>query len=98
MRTQNLDSSGNKNQDRSIQPSAIVTTLTVNKVLSPSNDPGLFNLLVDGTAKASNVGNGGTTGALTISAGTHTVSETAGTNTSLSSYSSTVSYGHFEAK
>jgi hypothetical protein len=91
MRTQSLDGSGNKNQDRSIQPSAIITTLTVNKVLSPSNDPGLFNLLIDGTAHASNVGNGGTTGAVTISAGSHTISETAGTNTDLSSYSSSIS-------
>ncbi len=91
MRTQQLDGSGNKNQDRSIQPSAIITTLTVNKVLFPSNDPGLFNLLINGTAHATNVGNGGTTGAVTISAGTNSVSETAGTNTSLSSYTSTVS-------
>lgn len=64
--------------------------LTVTKVLSPSNDPGLFNLQVDGTTQASNVTNGGTTLTQDLSAGSHTVGETAGTATDLSNYTSSV--------
>ncbi|MCH7492979.1 hypothetical protein IID19_05360, partial [Patescibacteria group bacterium] len=68
-------------------------TLTVNKVLIPSNDPGLFNLKIDGVTAGTgaNVGNGGTTGAQTVSTGSHTVAETAGNNTSLSNYTSVIS-------
>jgi hypothetical protein len=46
-------------------------TITVNKVLSPSSDPGKFNLQIDGaTAGAGgNVGNGGTTGTITLTGG-----------------------------
>jgi hypothetical protein len=66
-------------------------TITVNKVLSPTSDPGLFNLVIDGVPQASDVGNGGTTGAITVTAGsTYTVGETAGTGTSLGNYDSTV--------
>ena len=68
-------------------------TLTVNKVLVPSSDPGLFNLRIDGSTAGTgaDVGNGGTTGAVTVNIGSHVVSETAGTGTNLSDY--TVSIG-----
>ena len=66
----------------------ISPTLTVNKVLVPADDGGKFNLLIDGAAAGTgaNVGNGGTTGAVPVNAGSHTVGETAGTGTNLSDY------------
>ena len=68
-------------------------TLTVVKSLSPANDPGLFNLQVDGTTAGTgaNVGNGGTTGPQSVTPGTHTVGETAGTSTALGNYTSSIS-------
>ena len=66
-------------------------TLTVNKVLDPDTDPGLFNLLIDSDVKVSDIGNNGTTGAVTLSTGTYTVSETAGTGTDLNDYITTFS-------
>ncbi|HEX6539924.1 MAG TPA: hypothetical protein VF155_12175, partial [Candidatus Dormibacteraeota bacterium] len=67
--------------------------LTVNKTLVPSTDGGLFNLQIDGSTAGTgaNVGNNGTTGAQTVTTGSHTVGETAGTSTSLSNYGSSVS-------
>jgi uncharacterized repeat protein (TIGR01451 family) len=65
--------------------------LVVVKHLVPSSDPGLFNLQVDGVTKATNVGDNGTTGVLVYPDTTHTVGETAGTSTSLSGYSSSIS-------
>src|SRR5207247_8405553 len=46
-------------------------TLTVNKVLSPAGDTGKFNLQIDSVTKAAagGVGNGGTTGAIVVTAG-----------------------------
>src|SRR5207237_1347897 len=52
----------------------------------PAADPGRFNLLIDGAARASNVGNGGTTGAVVLPPGTHIVSEAVGAGTSLGGY------------
>src|SRR6266705_1566638 len=55
-------------------------TLTVNKVLNPAGDTGRFNLQIDTVTKsaAGGVGNGGTTGAITVTTGVaHTVGETA---------------------
>ena len=52
-------------------------TLTVNKILSPVGH-GAFDLMIDGTVYASNVGNSGTTGETIVSVGTHQVSETSG--------------------
>ena len=68
-------------------------TLTVNKVLVPSNDTGLFNLQIDGSTAGTgaNVGNGGTTGAQQVSIGSHTVGETAGTGTVLTDYTTVIS-------
>jgi hypothetical protein len=60
--------------------------LTVNKVLVPSTDAGKFNLQIDGVTKATDVGDGGTTGAVILSIGPHTVSELAGTGTVLADY------------
>ena len=54
-------------------------TITVVKHLSPTNDGGTFNLLVDGEIEETGVGHNGTTGAVTVWAGTHTVSETGAT-------------------
>ena len=72
-------------------------TITVNKVLSPGTDSGKFNLQIDGATQTSDVGDGGTTGAVTVSAGTsadpgddHTVGEIAGTGTNLGDYDSTI--------
>jgi hypothetical protein len=67
------------------------STIKVTKVLAPATDAGRFNLLVDGQAKASNVGDGGTTGVQTVVAGTHTVGESAATGTDLANYDSATS-------
>ena len=66
--------------------------LTVIKDLSPANDPGKFNLQVDGATAGTgaNVGDGGTTGALTLDTGSYDVGETAGTATNLGNYASTI--------
>ena len=66
-------------------------TLTITKVLSPTTDPGLFNLLIDGSspnAGSNNVGDGGTTGAITLTTGSHTFGEVAHSGTSLADYTS----------
>jgi hypothetical protein len=66
-------------------------TIKVTKKLVPATDSGKFNLLIDGVAKATNVGDGGTTGTQTVNTGAHTVGESAGTGTSLSNYDATTS-------
>ncbi|HKN90585.1 MAG TPA: hypothetical protein VJ622_09905, partial [Acidimicrobiia bacterium] len=68
-------------------------SLTVNEVLAPSSDPGLFNLQIDGATAGTgaNVGNGGTTGAITVASGSHPVGETGGTGTNLDDYTASVS-------
>jgi len=63
------------------------TTLRVVKKLVPPGDPGLFNLNIDAVARATNVGNGGTTGPRNVVPGNHTVSENAGLNTNPAKYS-----------
>jgi hypothetical protein len=68
----------------------VAPTLRVIKYVIPSSDTGAFNLLIDGTVDASNVGNNGTTGFVAVNVGPHTVSEMAGLNTVLGSYSSTI--------
>lgn len=74
----------------------LLPRVRVVKTLSPSTDAGVFNLslsptiLPAGSATATNVGNGGTTGFATVSLGTNvSFSETAGTATNLASYSTT---------
>jgi hypothetical protein len=66
-------------------------TIKVIKKLLPATDAGKFNLLIDGQVKAANVGDGGSTGTQTVTAGVHTVGETAGTGTSLANYNATTS-------
>ncbi len=67
-------------------------TITVNKVVAPSQgDGGLFNLLVDGQVKASDINHGGTTGLVNVTPGTHNIAETAGTATNLLDYLSSFS-------
>lgn len=67
-------------------------TLTINKVLSPNTDGGLFNLQIDGSTAGTgtNVGDGGSTGAITLTLSAHTFGETAGTGTDLSNYTSAI--------
>lgn len=65
-------------------------TIEVIKDLYPSGDLGLFNLLIEGEILANNVGDGGRTGEVSLSAGVHTISETAGTDTNLTLYSSSI--------
>ena len=66
--------------------------LEVTKDLSPSTDDGLFNLQIDGNTDtdATNVGDGGSTGEETLNTGSHTVGETAGTNTDLTDYQKSI--------
>lgn len=66
-------------------------TLTVVKKLVPVDDPGKFNLTIDGVVNVSNVGDGGTTGAVSVNTGSHLVGETAGTGTDLADYDRTIS-------
>ena len=64
--------------------------LRVVKSLSPAADPGKFNLQIDATTHAADIGDGGNTGQQTVVPGTRTVGETAGTATSLSDYTSSI--------
>ncbi len=59
--------------------------LEVKKSLSPTTDPGKFDLQIDGTtdANADDVGHNGSTGEETLNTGTHTVGEVAGAGTDL---------------
>jgi hypothetical protein len=66
-------------------------TLTVKKVLIPASDTGKFNLTIDGVVKATDVGDGGTTGAVVVSPGAHNALEAAGTGTNLGNYNSVIS-------
>lgn len=67
-------------------------TITVTKhLISNSLDPAKFNLRIDGVTYAANVGDGGTTGAITMLPGTHTVSETPGLNANMSNYQARIS-------
>ena len=75
-----------------------VGQIEVVKELIPSDDNGLFNLWVDDSELALDVGHDGTTGIVIVGAGTseqpnetHAVRETAGTGTSLDSYIASIS-------
>ena len=65
-------------------------TLTIRKTVSPANDSSRFSLTVDGTVRAANVGNGGSSGPLLITPGTHSIGERAGASTSLLNYTTTI--------
>ena len=64
--------------------------LRVVKSLAPATDPGRFDLRIDGTTYRTDAGNGDSTPAQTVNTGTHTVSETAGSSTTLSDYDSAI--------
>ena len=60
-------------------------TLTVTKACAPTNDPGRFNLRIDGTTVLANAACGSSK-TVTVTAGRHGVSETSGSGTNLSNY------------
>ena len=64
--------------------------LTIVKVLDPTDDPGLFDLLVDGQVMEADAGHQGTTGSMIFDTGMYTVSELAGTGTTLTDYDSSI--------
>ncbi len=68
-------------------------TLTVRKEIIGGTHSDRFNLLIDGNVAGTgaNVGNGGTTGAMSVNPGSHTVSETAGNSSNLGNYVATYS-------
>ena len=78
------------NCDAIILPLDIKGKLELKKQLVPTTDGGLFNLFIkSGTTtvgSATDVGDGGTTGAILLSAGDYALSETAGTGTNLTNY------------
>ncbi|MGO1001534.1 prealbumin-like fold domain-containing protein [Lysobacter sp. CA196] len=81
-------------------PITLLPRVRLTKALVPTSDPGLFNLSVapasatavqTNSGTVANVGNGGTTDWVPVPLGTLiTVSETAGTGTSLSNYTSSI--------
>jgi len=81
-------------------PITLLPRVRLTKALVPTSDPGLFNLSVapasatavqTNSGTVANVGNGGTTDWVPVPLGTLiTVSETAGTGTSLSNYTSNI--------
>ncbi len=66
--------------------------LEVRKSLSPTDDPGKFNLQIDNATDpdAAEIGNDGTTGEETLNTGSHNVGETAGTDTDLADYQKSI--------
>ena len=66
-------------------------TVTLSKALSPITDSGRFNLLINGNAVATNIGNGGSGNVVVPVGSSVSISETAGTGTTLSNYSTTYS-------
>ena len=60
--------------------------LTVIKQLEPADDLGLFNLLINGEAGATDVGDEGSIPAQVVNTGVYTLTETAGTDTELDDY------------
>ena len=71
---------------------AVITppVLTVTKICIPPTDPGRFNLLLNAAVVLANAACGESTDPIVTTAGTHTVSETAGTGTDLADYTSEV--------
>ena len=65
-------------------------TLKVDKACVPPSDTGLFNLRIDGNTVGADKPCGGTSGAIVVSIGAHTVSETAGTGTNLANYTTVI--------
>ena len=67
----------------------VTGTLTVNKVCSPPNDGGRFDVHID-SLRFADVPCGGSTGAVVVPAGGHAVSEAGGTDTSLANYTTVI--------
>ncbi|MEH6576293.1 MAG: hypothetical protein V7731_04375, partial [Amphritea sp.] len=65
--------------------------IEVVKVLSPTDDAGLFDLKIDDETKFSDATNESTTGPVAVDVGSHTVSEVAGTGTDLAFYDTNIS-------
>ena len=72
------------------KPVAPQGTITVTKKVVPADDSGRFDLLIDGTVKKTGAGDGGTTGAVTVPAGSHSISETASAGGTLDDYTTTI--------
>lgn len=68
----------------------VIYTLEVIKELSPEDDSGLFDLLVDSVTKFTDASHQDTTGQMVVASGTHTVSEAAGTGTDLTDYDTAI--------
>lgn len=66
-------------------------TVTLSKALSPITDSGRFNLLINGNAVATNIGNGGSGNVVVPVGSSVSISETAGTGTTLTNYNTTYS-------
>jgi hypothetical protein len=67
-------------------------TIEVRKVIVPNDDPGRFDLQVDGVTEKTDASDGDTTNPSSLATGTnHSVGELAGTGASLSDYSSSIS-------
>jgi hypothetical protein len=67
-------------------------SIEVRKTIVPADDPGRFDLQVDGVTDKTDASDGDTTGPVPVATGTnHSVGELAGTGTSLSDYSSSIS-------
>ena len=64
--------------------------MEVIKDLEPNDDPGAFDLQVDGSTELADAGDGDSTGAVTLDTGDHTVGEAAGSSTSMANYASSI--------
>ena len=65
-------------------------TVTVVKDLEPNDDPGRFDLQVNGVTKLADAGDGDSTGPITLDTGDHTVGEVGGSSTSMANYASSI--------
>lgn len=70
--------------------SPVPPTIEIIKKVMPASDAGRFNLLISGNVVASNVGDGGSSGGMLVSPGTHIISERAAAGTSLADYDTTI--------
>jgi hypothetical protein len=61
-------------------------TVTVQKLCQPTDDPGRFDLTIDGAVVKGNVGCGGTTGAVTVRPGLRRVGESGAGDTDVGDY------------
>src|SRR5258706_15976809 len=64
--------------------------LTVDMQTVPANDPGRFNITIDGAVRAADQGNGGVLHQVKLSTGNHTIGQIAGTNTKLADYKTVI--------